>query len=31
MIAGIDPSGSGCWRVTATYKGAELSYVYLIP
>ena len=31
MIAGIDPGESGCWRVTATYKGAELSYVYLIP
>jgi hypothetical protein len=31
MIAGIDPDESGCWRVTATYKGAELSYVYLTP
>ncbi|MFP3882849.1 MAG: hypothetical protein ACLFRT_07345 [Actinomycetota bacterium] len=35
MIAGIDPDltteefhGPGCWRVTAEYKGATLSYVY---
>lgn len=35
MVAGIDPdmtdadlSHSGCWRVTAEYKGATLSYVY---
>ena len=27
MIAGIDPSELGCWEVTATYKGASLSYV----
>ncbi len=35
MIAGIDPDAAtddfgepGCWRVTAEYKGATLSYVY---
>lgn len=28
MIAGLDPDEPGCWRVTATYKGATLSYVY---
>lgn len=35
MIAGIDPdltnedlNEPGCWRVTAEYKGATLSYVY---
>ncbi len=28
MIAGIDPQTAGCWRVTARYKGAQLSYVY---
>lgn len=28
MIAGIDPSEPGCWEVTATYKGATLTYVY---
>lgn len=27
MIAGIDQS-EGCWEVTATYKGATLSYVF---
>ena len=31
MIAGIDPNTPGCWRVTATYKGATLSYVYELP
>lgn len=31
MIARIDPDEPGCWKVTATYKGAELSYVYQIP
>jgi hypothetical protein len=31
MIAGIDPPGAGCWRVTATYRGATLSYVYWNP
>lgn len=31
MIAGIDPNTEGCWRVTATYKGATLSYVYEVP
>lgn len=31
MIAGIDPDQSGCWRVTAEYKGATLSYVYERP
>jgi hypothetical protein len=28
MIAGVDPARLGCWEVTASYKGAELSYVY---
>ena len=28
MIAGGDPGERGCWEVTATYKGATLSYVY---
>lgn len=28
MIAGIDPDVSGCWEVTAEYKGETLSYVY---
>jgi hypothetical protein len=28
MIAGIDPPITGCWLVTAIYKGASLSYVY---
>ncbi len=28
MIAGIDPEIPGCWQVTATYRDAELSYVY---
>jgi hypothetical protein len=28
MIAGIDPADPGCWEVTATYKGATLTYVY---
>ena len=27
MIAGIDPQTAGCWRVTAEYRGASLSYV----
>lgn len=31
MIAGIDPDIPGCWRVTANYKGAQLSYVYHLP
>jgi hypothetical protein len=31
MIAGIDPPGFGCWEVTATYKGHQLSYVYDVP
>ena len=31
MIAGIDPDIEGCWRVTATYKGATLPYVYRVP
>lgn len=31
MIAGIDPDIPGCWQVTATYRGAELSYVYYRP
>lgn len=28
MIAGMDPEVAGCWKVTATYKGATLSYIY---
>ena len=28
IIGGIDPDVGGCWRVTATYKGASMSYVY---
>ncbi len=31
MIADIDPDEPGCWEVTATYKGATLSYVYEVP
>lgn len=27
MISGVDPE-PGCWEVTATYKGAVLSYVF---
>lgn len=30
MIAGIDPEDPGCWEVTATYRGARLSYTYLL-
>lgn len=30
MIGGIDPQTPGCWRVTAEYRGASLSYVYEI-
>jgi len=28
MIAGGDPNEPGCWEVEASYKGANLSYVY---
>ena len=28
IIAGLDPNRSGCWKVTATYGDASLSYVY---
>lgn len=31
MIAGIDPPSAGCWKVTASYRGATLSYVYWNP
>lgn len=31
MIAGLDPNTPGCWEVAATYKGATLTYVYLVP
>lgn len=31
MIAAIDPEDSGCWKVTATYRGATLSYVFRVP
>lgn len=30
MIAGIDPEENGCWEITASYKGATLSYVAAI-
>ncbi len=30
MIAGGDQGTGGCWRVTASYGGAELSYVYFV-
>lgn len=30
MIAGGDQGTEGCWRVTASYAGAELSYVYFV-
>ena len=30
MIAGIDPAERGCWEITASYKGATLSYVAAI-
>jgi hypothetical protein len=28
MIAGGDPLTAGCWKVTASYRGSNLSYVY---
>ena len=31
IIAGFDPTESGCWEVEATYKAATLSYVYERP
>ncbi|GMR02316.1 MAG: hypothetical protein BMS9Abin20_0646 [Acidimicrobiia bacterium] len=31
MIAGLDPNEPGCWQVTASYKGATLTYIYLAP
>lgn len=31
MLNGIDPDEPGCWKVTAEYKGHELSYVYWNP
>lgn len=27
MLVGVDIPTAGCWRLTATYRGAELSYV----
>lgn len=30
IIAGIDPEERGCWEISATYKGAALSYVAAI-
>lgn len=30
MIAGIEPDEPGCWRATAHYKGATLSYTYQV-
>ena len=29
MLVGVDLPGPGCWRVTGSYRGAELSYVVL--
>ena len=31
MINGLDPDAPGCWELTATYKGASLSYIYEVP
>lgn len=28
MLAGFEPESPGCWKVTATYKGATLSFIY---
>jgi hypothetical protein len=28
MIAGSDPPELGCWRVTASFEGSTLTYVY---
>jgi hypothetical protein len=28
MIAGIDPLAAGCWSVTGSYRGTNLTYVY---
>ncbi len=30
MIDGLQPNEPGCWQVTASYRGEELSYTYLI-
>lgn len=30
MIAGGEPHEPGCWKATANYKGATLSYTYLV-
>lgn len=30
MINGLQPNEPGCWQVTASYRGEELSYTYLI-
>jgi hypothetical protein len=27
MLSGIDIPGTGCWKITATYRQASLSYV----
>jgi hypothetical protein len=27
MLVGVDVPSAGCWQITATYRGAELSYV----
>lgn len=31
MIGGIDPDIEGCWKVTASYRGTQLAYVYYHP
>ena len=31
MINGVDPESPGCWELTATYKGATLTYTYQVP
>jgi hypothetical protein len=30
MLVGLTVPEPGCWEVTATYRGAELSYVFLV-
>ena len=31
VIAGLEPDTPGCWRVTASHSGTQLSYVYWVP
>jgi hypothetical protein len=30
MLVGVDIPTTGCWRLTATYRGADLSYIVLV-